>query len=306
MNLNRVVNPNICGFYRVAVCLVASNRELLNTPSSEKNVSLESSSSDSGFDMFSSNDSTRGTDLSQLLDTESINIELSESITFLPSEIADCCQSTPIVKKKKPLYVSYENGLDSLKSLFGDQFSAHQLDKTFLKHVDRLKSLLQKWSKNNAKSKTKYFHFFSPDNWMKLPAKEKKTHTKLCEKCLIKHHDMQALFPSKSNFYMSETKKNLTHTLNKINVLKDTTNTIYHKMNSIYERNYGVSFGEELTKIKPLNLQKRPSSYENTKRKRDIASNVKSKMEAEMNKTSINRFAYVYFLWNHAKQVCLK
>ena len=299
MNLYCFSEPSLCGFYRTAACLVASNipinseEEPLdgNTKSNSPNLNI-SSQNDSGY---SSLNLSGTTSLEGLVESDEIEITLESSLNLTQTS-ENNNQSTPKPRKKKQHFVSYEDGLESLRYLFNKHFSANEIqNKPFIKNINRLKLQLKKWSKDNSKSKNGYYSFFSPANWSKLSTQAKNKHSLICEECTLKHHEMQALFPSKSNRFANSAKKNLTNVLKKVKcpsntVLKDCTNTIYNKVNTTFETLYGSTFADQLTKVSKLKLEKKITGEERRKKEIAAVSQVKETIQKNFDHTALDRY----------------
>ena len=97
---------------------------------------------------------------------------------------------------------------------------------------------------------------------------------------------------------LNQQENNLVRTIKEIKLpskkaLVECTNTIYNKVNTRFEKQFGVTFAEGLTFNKEMRLQEKPSQYENKKKKRDITRTIKKDLQQILNDTAVNRYKYV-------------
>ena len=72
-------------------------------------------------------------------------------------------------------------------------------------------------------------------------------------------------------------------------VLNDYTRQIDNSLNKPFEKTFGVTFEEAQTKLSELNVQMKPSKTERKAELRKSYKNIKNKIDAEWNKTSVER-----------------
>ena len=116
-----------------------------------------------------------------------------------------------------------------------------------------------------------YTSHFSPKKWKALPQIQKQQHSlQSCRACNVHHFAIQSKFPTKSNLLIAK---------NEALVLKDSTNKpvlqrqpavkptqtaireaakkCYQNINKSFQKVFGVSFSEALTKIREIELEKK-------------------------------------------------
>ena len=297
MNDYSFCDPNLCGYFRAAIYFVAINTELIKTECIKENFhpferKTVADKDDSGY---LSNDTSSYLNNLDVEEDISLIVENTLTDSFLEVPI-ESFQSTPKVKLTADAgQVPLKEGFIKLQELFGNHFEANSLQyNLFIKNINRFKNTNKQWSRVHAKNKQKYYNVFSPANWLKLTDNEKKRHTRNCEECLVSHVEIQAFFPSNTRRFKNKRDENIFHALNNINIhskkpLQEVTNTIYSKINSVYEKKMGISFAEGLTKTKELNLQMKPTPYQKKKQKRDIERNFKTQQQHILNNTVVDR-----------------
>ena len=76
--------------------------------------------------------------------------------------------------------------------------------------------------------------------------------------------------------------------------LKDSTKRIYNTTNVPFQKTFGVSYAEALTKVPELRLQKRPTKTEKKKERRDHNRKVKENIEKQWQQNDVKRYVYMY------------
>ena len=71
--------------------------------------------------------------------------------------------------------------------------------------------------------------------------------------------------------------------------LQDDTTKIYDTLNQTYQKRFGETFADGLTKVKHCNFIKKPSKVKKKKEKRDFLRKVKKSIENEKTKTAVDR-----------------
>ena len=183
------------------------------------------------------------------------------------------------------------------KDIFKDREDAFDVEyKTFLKNLQALRKCMTKWSRNgNSQEKKTYLETFALEKWQKLSNAKKEQHSlSKCKGCYHHFPEVQAMFPVKSNFHKTSAKENpffQAKNLPKITgtALKDSTKKIYNCVNKPFEKTFGLSFAEAQTKVPDINLQQKPTKLARKQELRTTYQKVKSQIQEEWNKTSVER-----------------
>lgn len=118
-----------------------------------------------------------------------------------------------------------------------------------------------------------------------------------CQGCYHCYADIQALLSVKSNQFLGIAKENPFFIAGKESKIKprkagkvkDIARALYNKIDATFQKVCSTSFGEVLTKLPELQLQKRKSPTKAKREKRQIYRNYKQKVEDEWEKTSLLR-----------------
>lgn len=102
------------------------------------------------------------------------------------------------------------------------------------------------------------------------PAKKSERSFSNCKGCYHRYPEIQALLPVKSNQFVGIAKENPFFIAGKeMNIrpcksgeVKDIARALYNKIDATFQKVCSTSFGEVLTKLQELQLQKKKSSTE--------------------------------------------
>lgn len=183
------------------------------------------------------------------------------------------------------------------EEVFKDRASVFKPNCTeFFKSAHKLKRLFVKWNKDDSNSKKVYEEHFSIEKWIALSKAKKEQHTlSKCKGCYHNFPKLQSSFPVKSkHFYKSAKENPFFVAVNipppKSGVLQDMTKELYNSVNKGYERISGITFGEGQAKYVPeAGVQLKKSPTEIKSERRQIFRKVKSKIENEWKRTSVER-----------------
>ena len=153
---------------------------------------------------------------------------------------------------------TYEEGLNDLKSIFGNHYSAHELEwKKLRKIKSKFLDINAAWGKNrNRIDKTEYYNYFSTSNWEKCDAAVKNRHTLNCEECNRSCFEIHARFPSKTPKYEENRNENISRLTKKVvkshkvsrGACIDITENINNSLDNSFTKQFGVSFQESFQK----------------------------------------------------------
>lgn len=168
----------------------------------------------------------------------------------------------------------------------------------FQKKIPALRNMFSSWNPRKKAEKEKYLETFSIQNWVKMAPSLKTEHSfENCKGCYHRYAETQALLPVKSNQFVGIAKeypffvadKEVKIKPCKAGETKDIARALYHKIDATFQKVCSTSFGDVLTKLPELQLQKRKSPTETKRERRTIYKNYKQKVEDEWEKTSLLR-----------------
>lgn len=148
----------------------------------------------------------------------------------------------------------------------------------------RSKSLVLHFKKWKTVERGKYTEHFSTNNWQKLTEHEKRQHCRSqCKACDVHHFSFQSLFPLWGNKSSSVTNQDIYKKVNsrvlkessagnvKVTkkALKAATKEVYEKINTSFEKTFGVTFAVAQTSVPELNVQVKKSRAELKREKRN-------------------------------------
>lgn len=208
-------------------------------------------------------------------------------------------------KTKHHIRLQHEQ-YDQFKSFFSIVKESFNIDFTkFIKKLPPLRDAIKKWNFRKANEKEKFLETYSCVNWEKLSENRKKEHTFTnCKACALRHADVQALFPVKSNVLKAKALQNPVFTANNESSklrssngrvvkpskkdIKNTAKAIYEKVAPVFEKRFNMSFAEALTTIPDLNLQ-HESKSDKRKNRRHYYRQSKENTENQMAETAFSR-----------------
>lgn len=167
----------------------------------------------------------------------------------------------------------------------------------FQKKIPALRDMFSRWNPRRKGEKEKYVETFSIKNWKEMAHAEKNKHSfSNCQGCYHRYAEIQALLPVKSNQFLGIAKENPFFIAGKEKKIrprnkevKDIARALYNKIDATFQEICSTSFGEVLTKLPELQLQKRKSPTEAKREKRQLYREYKQKVEDEWEKTSLLR-----------------
>ena len=168
----------------------------------------------------------------------------------------------------------------------------------FQKKIPALREMFSSWNPRKKDEKEKYVEKFSIQNWEKMPPALKTEHSFAnCKGCYHRYPEIQALLPVKSNQFVGLAKENPCFIASKeakikpckAGEAKEIARALYNKIDASFQKVCSISFGEALTKLPELQLQKRKSPTEVKRDRRAAYRNFKQKVEGEWEKTSLLR-----------------
>ena len=118
-----------------------------------------------------------------------------------------------------------------------------------------------------------------------------------CKGCYHRYPEVQALLPVKSNQFVGLAKENPFFIASKeakikprkTGETKEIARALYNKIDASFQKVCSTSFGEALTKLPELQLQKRKSPTEVKRERRAVYRSFRQKVEDEWEKTSLLR-----------------
>lgn len=183
--------------------------------------------------------------------------------------------------------------------VFKDRSEEFAIDfSKFQKKIPALRDMFSRWNPKRKDEKERYLETFSIKNWNEMAHVEKKEHSfSNCQGCYHCYAEIQALLSVKSNQFLGIAKENPFFIAGKESKIKprkagkvkDIARALYNKIDATFQKVCSTSFGEVLTKLPELQLQKRKSPTKAKREKRQIYRNYKQKVEDEWEKTSLLR-----------------
>ncbi|KAL9977669.1 hypothetical protein ACROYT_G015099 [Oculina patagonica] len=155
-----------------------------------------------------------------------------------------------------------------------DQYSFNKRSKSIVLHFKKWKTA----------EREKYIEHFSPNNWEKLTEHEKRQHCRSqCKACDVHHFSIQSLFPLWGNKSKSVTNQSIYKKVNSrvlkessaVNVkvtkkaIKAATKEVYDKINTPFEKTFGITFAVAQTSVPELNVQVKKSHAELKRERRN-------------------------------------
>ena len=190
-------------------------------------------------------------------------------------------------------YKQFEEAFEDRAEEFSIEFLKFQ------KKIPSLRAMFSNWNPRKKDEKKKYLETFSIQNWKKMaPAKKSEHSFANCKGCYHRYAEVQALLPVKSNQFVGMAKENPFFIAGKqeqkikplkATEVKDIARALYNKIDATFQKVCNTSFGETLTKLPELQIQKKKSPTEAKRERRAMYRNYKQKVEDEWEKTSLLR-----------------
>ena len=193
-------------------------------------------------------------------------LEASRKATSQISRVNRESQTKYKARVLQETYKIYKSNFAIVQENFNPEFSK------FTKKLSKLKEYFNKWNFRKLDEKKKYLDTFSSCEWEKLSDIRKCEHSfENCRGCSLRYADVEACFPVKSLFLKGEATKNPVFNAEseasrlrsqngrvvnpKKRDIKNTAKAIYDKVSPVFEKNYGVTLAEALSKSPDLDLQ---------------------------------------------------
>ena len=168
------------------------------------------------------------------------------------------------------------------------------------KKTSPLRAMFSNWNPGKKRRKGEIPRNIQHSKLEKNGASEKKSEHSFanCKGCYHRYADVQALLPAKSNQFVEMAKENPFFVAGKqeqkIKPLKatevqDIARALYNKIDATFQKVCNTSFGETLTKLPELQIQKKKSPTEAKRERRAMYRNYKQKVEDDCEKTYLLR-----------------
>lgn len=177
--------------------------------------------------------------------------------------------------------------------------------KTFCKRFPSLDNAIKKWNSRRKADKERYFLEFSTERWATLSQARKREHSfSNCKACYQRYAEIQALFPVRSPLLKGKGRENPFNAAAEVNssigkgackkpgktAAINAAREVFNKLGPTFEKWSGVPFGEALSKVPEANIEMKKSKREKKKIRRKLLADVKDDVEAQWNKTSLQRY----------------
>ena len=200
-----------------------------------------------------------------------------------------------ILKANGKVEYDHEQRWKKYSEIFqGVHKSRFEVDKNL--YTKRSKALEHHFKRWKTTTKKIYIEHFSQTNWEKLTEHEKKQHSLAnCKACDVHHFSYQSLFPLWGNKIKTVTHEGIYKQINsrilkessagnvKVTkkALKSATKEVYDKINTTFEKTFGVSFAIAQTSVPELNVQVKKSRAELKKERRNQSRACKKHIEQQ-------------------------
>lgn len=189
----------------------------------------------------------------------------------------------------------YTVGIDSSSS--GDIKSI--CFQQFHKKLPGLREKIIKWNGRKLHEKEKFLETFSLKAWQQMSESKRREHCFTnCKGCTVRFCEIQAYFPVKSSFLIGKAMQNPVFTATKVNPtpqvkplqrdIKNTAKAIYDKVDPLFQKQFGTSFAEALSKVPAIDLQYNTPNQLRNKRRQLYRKN-KENIEKQMEETAFLR-----------------